>query len=130
MQNRVPFIMQISMKMTSENKKIFVADLQRYMGQRGWNVSKLAKNTGIHQSQVSRIVAGDFKTLSSNVIKICMEFDMKPDNYQTGTRAEEDRRHVANSAISIWDGTRRDAEILISLLRGIGKLRKITTGRR
>jgi len=49
--------MQISMNMTSENKKIFVADLQRYMGSARWNVSKLAKNTGIHQSQVSRIVA-------------------------------------------------------------------------
>jgi DNA-binding Xre family transcriptional regulator len=118
------------MKITSESKKVFIADLQRYMGQRGWNVSKLAEITGIHQSQVSRIIAGDFKTLSSNVIKICIEFDMEPDSYQTGTRADKDRRHVANSAISIWDGTRRDAEILISLLRGIGKLRKTTTGRR
>lgn len=121
--------MQICMKMTSEGKQLFLADLQRYMQERDWNASRVAKETGIHQSQVSRIAAGNFKTFGSNIMKICMEFGMEPSAYYTGTRAEEDRKEIANSAISIWDGTRRDAGAVVSLLREIAKLRK-RSGRR
>ena len=94
------------------------------MQERDWNISKVARQTSIHQSQVSRIVAGNFKTFGSNVIKICMEFGMEPAAYYAGTRAEEDRKQIANSAISIWDGTHRDTEMVVSLLREIAKLRK------
>jgi transcriptional regulator with XRE-family HTH domain len=116
--------MQIGMKMTSQNKQLFLANLQRNMQERGWSVSKMARETGIHQSQVSRIAAGDFKTFGSNIIKICMEFDMEPVKYYSVTREEEDRKQIANAAISIWDGTRRDAAVVVSLLHEIAKLRK------
>jgi DNA-binding Xre family transcriptional regulator len=112
------------MKLTSEGKRVFLADLQRYMQQRRWNISELARNTGVHQSQVSRIVTGDFKTFSSNVIKICIAFGMRPDDYYEGSRDDEDQRQIANSAISIWDGTHQDAAGVVSLLREIAKLRK------
>jgi hypothetical protein len=44
--------------------------------------------------------------------------------YYSGTRAEKDRQRIANSAISIWDGTHRDTEVVVSLLREIAKLRR------
>ena len=115
--------MHISMKLTSEEKRLFVAELRRLMLLRGCNISELASKTGIHQSQVSRIVAGDFKTFSSNVIKICMEFGMEPREYCEGAHRDSDRRQIANSAIAIWDGTRQDADLVVSLLRDIAKLR-------
>ncbi len=116
--------MQICMKITSEEKRLFIADLRRYMQQRSWSISDVASNTGVHQSQVSRIVAGDFKTFSSNVIKICMEFGIEPRDYYEISRDDEDRKQIANSAIAIWDGTRQDASVVVSLLREIAKLRK------
>jgi transposase-like protein len=116
--------MLICMKMTSQGKHLFLADLQRHMQERGWNVSRVARETGIHQSQLSRIAAGNFKTFGSNIIKICMEFGMEPAGYYSTTRAEEDRKQIANSALLIWDGTRRDAGVVVSLLRELAKLRK------
>jgi predicted transcriptional regulator len=94
------------------------------MEQRGLNISALAAHTGVHQSQISRIIAGDFKTFSSNIIKICMTLEIEPRNYYEDTRVDEDRRQIANSAIAIWDGTRQDAGVVVSLLREIAKLRK------
>ncbi|WP_458148635.1 helix-turn-helix domain-containing protein [Bradyrhizobium sp. UFLA05-109] len=97
------------------------------MEQRDLNISDTAKITGIHQSQVSRILAGDFKTLSSNIIKICIFFEMDIGNFRELDRAEDDRRQIANSAIAIWNGTHHDASVVISLLREIAKLRKFRT---
>ena len=60
-------------------------------------------------------------------MQICMELGLNLANYSASTRAEEDRKQIANSAISIWDGTHRDAEVVVSLLREIARLR--TQGR-
>jgi transcriptional regulator with XRE-family HTH domain len=116
--------MQICMEMATSGRQLFLDDLKRRMRERGWNISRLAKESGVHQSQVSRIVAGDFKTLGSNVIKICITFGMEPSNYYGESRADEDRRQIADSALSIWDGTHRDTGVVVSLLQEIAKLRK------
>jgi DNA-binding Xre family transcriptional regulator len=116
--------MQICMKVTSQKKQLFLSDLRAHMQERGWNISRLANESDVHQSQVSRIAAGDFKTLGSNVIKICITLGMEPVAYYSGTRVEEDRKQIADSAISIWDGTHRDTGVVLSLLREIAKLRK------
>jgi len=121
--------MQICMKMTSQNKQLLLGDLQRNMQERGWSVSKVAKEAGIHQSQVSRIASGLFKTFGSNLVQICITLGMEPVKYYSVTREEEDRKKIANAAISIWDGTRRDAAVVVSLLREIAKLRKHGTRR-
>jgi DNA-binding Xre family transcriptional regulator len=111
------------MKLTSDEKRVFVADVQRHMQERGWNKSELARKTGIHQSQVSRILAGDFKTFNSSVMTICMYLRMQPNAYQR-SRLDEDEKQIANSAIAIWNGTHQDAGLVVSLLREIAKLRK------
>jgi predicted XRE-type DNA-binding protein len=112
------------MNLTSEGKRKFVADLQRYMQQRDLNVSDVAMLTEVHQSQVSRIVAGQFKTFSSNIMQICMTLGMEPRVYCEDARDDEDRKQIANTAISIWDGTHQDTGVVVSLLREIAKLRK------
>jgi transcriptional regulator with XRE-family HTH domain len=94
------------------------------MAQRNWSISRLARESGVHQSQISRIAAGEFKTFSSSVMKICMTIGLEPAVYYSETRGEEDRKQIANSAISIWDGTHRDTAVVVSLLREIAKLRK------
>jgi DNA-binding Xre family transcriptional regulator len=116
--------MQIRMKITTQGKQLFLADFQRHMSDRRWNISQLARRTGIHQSQISRIAAGNFKTFASNVVKICMELGMEPMSYYLPTKADEDKKAIVDSAIAIWDGTHRDAEVVVSLLREIAKLRK------
>ncbi len=87
-------------------------------------VSKVAEITGVHQSQVSRLAAGDFKTLSSNVIKICMELGFDMPKYQFDASYDEVRAQLADSTFAIWDGTPEDAAVVSSLLREIGRLRR------
>jgi hypothetical protein len=121
--------MQICMKLTTPSRQLFLADLQRHMRERGWNISRIARESGVHQSQVSRIVAGDFKTFGSNVINICMIFGMSPSSYCGGTRVDEDREQIADSALAIWDGTHRDTGVVVSLLREIARMRRSTPRR-
>jgi predicted XRE-type DNA-binding protein len=112
------------MKITLDKKRIFLRDLQHRMRQRDWNISRLAEEAGLSQSHVSRIAAGHFKTFSSNVMKICMTIGMEPARFHSSTRAEEDRRQITDSALSIWNGTHPDTAVVVSLLREIAKLRK------
>jgi hypothetical protein len=116
--------MQICMKLTSEEKRSLLVNIRDHMEQRSWNISDLARNVDIHQSQVSRILAGDFKTLSSNVIKICITFEIPIADYRIGNRSEDDRREIANSALAVWNGTHQDAGIVISLFKEIARLRR------
>jgi DNA-binding Xre family transcriptional regulator len=115
--------MQICMKMTSHQKQLFLTDLQRVLQQRQWTVSDLARGTGVNQSQVSRIVAGKFKTFSSSVSRICMEIGFELVAYHSGDRAERDRKRISDAAISIWNGTHGDTEVVVSLLQEIARLR-------
>ena len=116
--------MQIFMKMTSQGKNLFLADFRRHMSARRWTLSKLAKNTGIDQGQISRIAAGSFKMFASNIMTICIELGMDPIAYFGATKADDDRKAIVASVMSIWDGTHHDAELIVSLLREIAKLRK------
>jgi transcriptional regulator with XRE-family HTH domain len=45
--------------------------LRARMGHKRWTQKDLVKATGIGQSQVSRICAGDFKRVTANVAKLC-----------------------------------------------------------
>jgi DNA-binding Xre family transcriptional regulator len=112
------------MKLAIQEKQRFLTDVKRHMAERRWNASRLARESEIHQSQVSRILSGYFETLGSNIIKICMILGMEPKAYHSATRADEDRLKIADTALSIWDGTRRDTEVVVSLLREIAKMRK------
>jgi predicted XRE-type DNA-binding protein len=124
LQKSTLLIMQICMKLSSEAKRIFITDLHRYMKKHSIGVSKIATITGVHQSQVSRLAAGDFKTLSSNVIKICMELGLDVPKYQFDASYNEVRSRLAESAFAIWDGTPEDADVVTSLLREISRLRR------
>lgn len=41
------------------------------MDAKHWTQNHIAKVTGVHQSQVSRICSGKFKRLSANVNRVC-----------------------------------------------------------
>lgn len=116
--------MQTFMKMTTHGKNLFLADFQGHLEARGWSITELARKTAIDQGQVSKIAAGSFKTFSSSIMKICMELGMEPAEYFGAPKAADDRKAIFDSAISIWDGTHRDAEVVVSLLNEIAKLRK------
>lgn len=112
------------MKLTSQGKQLFLSDLRAGMRAREWSVTKLAKEAGVHQSQVSRIAAGNFKTFGANVMKICMTLGMEPSSYWVEGKANQSRRVIADAAIAIWDGSQRDFDLVVAVLQDIGRLRR------
>jgi transcriptional regulator with XRE-family HTH domain len=84
---------------------------------------KVAADTGIHQSQVSRLLRGQFKRLSPNVLRL-LEYARKPQRYTTKHAAQEAAKNaVIRAALRTWDSTPRGAQALVRLLRSIEKLR-------
>ena len=52
-----------------------------------------------------------------------MEIGFELVAYHSGDRAERDRKRISDAAISIWNGTHGDTEVVVSLLQEIARLR-------
>lgn len=88
---------------------------------------QIAAETGIHQSQVSRLFRGHFKRVSPNVRKLLA--------YTTGPkRAAEPpqgaKEAVVRAALNTWDATPQGARALVRLLRSVRDLRAAPRRRR
>ena len=86
---------------------------------------KVAADTGIHQSQVSRLLRGQFKRLSPNVIRL-LEYAKKPRRY-TSDEADQQaaKKAVIRAALRTWDATPGGARALVRLLRSVEQLNKL-----
>ncbi len=73
--------------------------------------------TGVHISQVSRILSGKVKRVSPNVEKIC-KFAELADLPQSSIGSEE---LLWKAVKEIWDGTNEHAAALKSFLAAIGR---------
>ena len=76
----------------------------------------IATATGVDQSQVSRILAGNIKRLSKNVQKVC--------NYAKTvapqSSCQTNRSHsLTDKLLSIWDGSENHASALQELLAAV-----------
>lgn len=81
---------------------------------------EIAAASGIHQSQVSRLLRGQFRRVSPNVRKL---LGYKP-REEKRRPEEQDRRAVIQAALRTWDETREGARALVKLLRSVEELRK------
>jgi len=84
--------------------------------------TRVAADTGIHQSQVSRLFRGQFKRLSANV-RTLLAYAREPDRY-AGAQApsESARAAVIRAALRTWDSTPEGARALVRLLRSVERL--------
>ena len=84
--------------------------------------TRVAADTGIHQSQVSRLFRGQFKRLSPNV-RTLLTYAREPARY-AGARApsEAARAAVIRAALRTWDSTPEGARALVRLLRSVERL--------
>lgn len=84
--------------------------------------------TGVHQSQVSRILAGQAKRLSKNVELLCKYAEglAKADRSSTSKISEE----LCNKVLELWDGSAAHAQALDGVLDALGKLQHTVRRRR
>lgn len=95
--------------------------LQR-LGERVSTV-RIAADTGIHQSQVSRLLRGQFHRLSRNV-RLLLAYGRKPGRAPAPRRAEAAKASVIKAALRTWDATPEGAQALVRLLRSVQDLRR------
>lgn len=75
----------------------------------------IARETGVDQGQVSRILAGQSKRLSRNTLKLCQYAEtIGPDSTSTTTA-----RDLQETILGIWNGTSQHALALKQLLQTI-----------
>jgi transcriptional regulator with XRE-family HTH domain len=85
--------------------------------------NEIARATGVHQSQISRILAGQYRRRSRNVVNLC--------KYAFSLRHEESSAsHPAKDALfdalfRIWDGSQEHANALIEVLEAIGTIQEL-----
>lgn len=88
----------------------------------------LQRVTGVHQSQISRILTGQAKRMSRNVEKLCKYARAlsKPDGTTNSVGAEE----LQESILAIWDGSVEHAQSLKSLLDALTNFQSTILHRR
>ena len=82
---------------------------------------EIAAATGIHQSQVSRLLRGQFRRLSPNVRKL---LDYRP-GARKGVTEDEAKQAVIRAALRTWDETPEGARALVRLLRSVEDLKRV-----
>ena len=84
--------------------------------------TRVAADTGIHQSQVSRLFRGQFSRLSPNVRKL-LAYAREPGRYAGAKEpSEAARAAVIRAALRTWDSTPEGARALVRLLRSVQRL--------
>jgi hypothetical protein len=84
--------------------------------------TRVAADTGIHQSQVSRLFRGQFARLSPNV-RALLAYAREPGRYANAKAPSETARAaVIRAALRTWDSTPEGARTLVRLLRSVERL--------
>jgi predicted XRE-type DNA-binding protein len=127
--NRLPthveHTMQISMKLASESKRVLVTEIRSRMEARRLNTSTMAQACRVDQSQISRVLAGDFKSISQNIMQICIHLGIDPVRLlRSAPEDDAARQRITESALAVWDGTPEGADLLVSVLGGMAALQK------
>lgn len=121
-------VLLIYMKPTPEERKILLDKMRAALAAGAVAQADVARVSGVDPSQVSRILAGEFVTFGSAVVRICNALGVTPDakNGKTapGTAKPETARQAAWSKVEravrgLWDETPDGAERLVRVLDAI-----------
>lgn len=82
---------------------------------------EIAYDTGLSQSQISRILTGKFKLCSKNVFNLCKYAEIKIVDSDLETKWGD---KLTNSLNFAWDGTEEHAKAINKILRAIGSIRR------
>ena len=84
---------------------------------------QVAAETGIHQSQVSRLLRGQFQRMSTNVA-VLLNYATAPRRVHPAKKAQEAAKaSVVRAALRTWDATPAGAQALVRLLRSVQQIR-------
>ena len=113
------------MQATVKNVTAAVARARRALQRLGARRStvQIAADTGIHQSQVSRLLRGQFHRISRNVQRL-LAYAGKAQRAPLPQRKHAAKASVIRAALRTWDATPEGAQALVRLLRSVQDLRR------
>lgn len=94
------------------------AEINAVVRRKGITQEKLAKEAGLHQSQVSRILRGKFKLGSKNVCKLCKYIGVNTlfsDSVEYGDRLEQSFERLRAKAVSREDHVIRLVDAIVDV---------------
>jgi hypothetical protein len=87
--------------------------------------TRVAADTRIHQSQVSRLFRGQFKRVSSNVRKL-LAYAADPKGQAGAAESPQTAKDaVVRAALNTWDSTPEGARALVRLLKSVRAIREV-----
>jgi len=103
-----------------------LAEARRALAALGERVqtTRVAADTRIHQSQVSRLFRGQFKRVSSNVRRL-LAYAADPKGQAGAEPAQTAKEAVVRAALSTWDSTPEGARALVRLLKSVRAIREV-----
>lgn len=87
---------------------------------------EIATASGVHQSQISRILAGKARRASANVRKLCKYATSLRQGASAQTLAGPDSKVAIDHAVMrVWDGSSEHASALVELLEAVDRVQRI-----
>ncbi len=115
--------MLICMKPSDKQIHRLREDISSALAQQQLSLADIARTTGVHASQVSRICAGEFRTFSNNVVQICNALSVKVPRFEEADETNTEWVKVQASLRRIWDETPEGAATIRRMLDAIADLR-------
>lgn len=117
--------MQIDMKLNEKDQEDLarrIADRRRALS---LGISEIGRLARVDPSQVSRICAGEFKTLSSNVVQICRVLGIAVEVVETPKSAGDAAWSKLEAAVrAAWDQTPSGADKLVDVMNAVAAIQR------
>lgn len=123
------------MKPSREEREKLVGLIRRRRAKTSLSNSELAAIASVDPGQTSRILAGQFRTVSGNVLRICNALGINPHGEDDDDAASKEVRKRAAwakleaSVRRAWDQTPQGAERLVAVIDAVAKVRSGKRGK-
>jgi len=101
------------------SRERLIEQLRCVFDKNGATQQEIAKQSGVHQSQVSRILRGEFKRLTRNVLKICKYANVAPSRLTGKDPLSPELKKVL---IRLLNGPPNKEKALLRLFKAIDEL--------
>jgi transcriptional regulator with XRE-family HTH domain len=102
-------------------------ELRERLRAQGLSQQEVARQRGVSQPRISRVLAGDFTGRSTLARDLCAQFEVEPLDAHI-SEADRAFQRVTGSLRSIWDGTVGGAANLGQLIEAVRSVRKPAGG--
>lgn len=111
------------MKPTSKQLSAVKRDLARARQLSELSNAEISRISGVHQSQVSRICGGQFKTFSFSVVQICKALDVAlPRVVMAVSEEDPSWAEVQTCMKALWDETPEGAKAISQMIRAVANV--------